>query len=352
MPSIGVAIALLSGTAYGVVQASDQDPLDAVRRSTSPDAAVMDTWIDEQITALGASTAPDRFRVFTTAFRRQRLDSRNTTAFVRMFTSRTARAAERVFAKPEVDATTAQAVARVLRDMNRVERVPGVVAGLGSNVPEVRYLCAAALADQVEEIASGRPEERRTVITALQTTGLSETNAVVLSHVYRALAYPTHVAEVLPAHLAIFDKRLAARRSGSGVVQCAELSAFEFFRDVAGGLNAAEQKALVARLAVFLRLDVERYGTRFGPTVMAFSERDCIERRVDAVEATLAGLTGKPRPIEASELLGAAVLRDEAGARQQRAALLASLHAWIGDVGKSKPGVLNDARWGVPVGAP
>ena len=352
-----IAITLFGGCLIApilvVAQVPDaaEDPLDAVRRlDAGQDTQAISEWLRQQVTELEQSRKPDRFAAFRAALKDQRTNAVNTTAFVRALASATAAVATEVFGRADGDPIVAHAMARALRDTGRIERVPGLVAGLSSDIMHVRLLCAAGLADDVNAISSDK-DRRETVIAAVRTAALKETQPIILEDLYRALAYPAQLQEVMVIYLEILDQRLEARRTKPGVVDCAEVELLEFFRRTATQLSDAQKKELVARLAVLLRLDMERYVKRFVGLRMDYFEMDCIERRLDSAEAILVALTGQPALIAESALFGKTVSKD-APAPEHKQTLLAHLATWIGDAAGNTPGLLNDPPWGVPIGAP
>jgi hypothetical protein len=147
----------------------------------------------------------------------------------------------------------------------------------------------------------------------------------------------------LDAYLAIFEKRLTDRRGGAVIADGAEVEAFEFFRtpSVLAVLNQNQREQLARPLAVFLRLDAERYNT----TGLDFYEVDRLERMMDSVEAILIELVGAGK---------GGKIRDEiaAGGQDRRAEVLTEAYKWVGHPQSKEPGALNAAPWNVAVGAP
>ncbi|MFQ5495968.1 MAG: hypothetical protein ACE5EX_11370 [Phycisphaerae bacterium] len=312
--------------------------LDAMRNRTSfgsGDQRQISDWINQEWNRF-ADLAGMRKR-----FGDQYHNPANSAAFRKEFAGRVADAAVARFARPRLSRGLSQAIARILVDLDRGETVPALLAGLVSPLPVTRFLCATGLARQRSAIAADPALLSKTIV-ALGQAGAAESDPVVLGRIYEALALPGNVPAVLDAYLTIFDKRLASRRGPLIIADGAELAAYEFFRisAVAGALDDGQKAKLVARLAVFLRIDAERYQTGN----LAFPERDHIERALVGVEAvfTALGITG------GGDIRGALA----AGGTGMRAAVVAEVYKWIGDPKSKKTGPLNAAPWNLSAGAP
>jgi hypothetical protein len=265
----------------------------------------------------------------------------------------TARVAAAQFARADLNRDVAHALAQILIDMNRVEAFPGVVAGLKSTDVRARYLCAKGLGS-LQRAISGDQATFDQAVEALRVAGLAESDPVVLGRIYQALAYPSRVGDVFESYLNLLDKRLQDRRGAAVKADGAEIFAYEFFRTpaVVAGLDQGQKAQLVGRLAVFLRLDAQRYND---PTIappqdkempdLNFDERDRIERMLDAVEELLESIVGAGRGGSIREALSA-------GAYDERQAVLREAYRWVGDPEANEPGALNEAPWNVAVGAP
>ncbi len=284
------------------------------------------------------------FSAFRDRLTQQYEHTNNSEQFRVQLTAQIAQVAAQQFAKPNLEGEIAYSLAYVLTDMNRLETLPGLLAGLKSPDARARYLCAKALAANKRLIAADKANLDKTV-QALVTAGLVEADGVVLGRIYDALAYPGQAATVLGNYLQLFDKRLAHRRKATVIVDGAEWYAYEFFR-APGALNAlnAQQKAqLAARLSVFLRMDAERYST----SELGFDEIDNIERLLDGVEAILsdAQMVGPGKGGKMRDALSV-------GGHGNRQTLLQEAYRWVGDPKDNTPGALSEAPWSVPVGAP
>lgn len=341
-------------------QASPEDAtIDAMRALASihtADQRRIMGWVQTQVDRLAEAAAdarepedPNRgtnaqnaaFRHFRERFRQQFNHPRNSDAFRVQLLAQTAHIAAEEFGEPDLDDTVAWGLARALVEMGGPESLPGLIAGLRSKAHTARFICARGLRKQREHI--GRDKDKLgNLIRAVQEAGLVETSPVVLSHLYRALAYPAHALEVFPVYLSLMDKTLAYRR-GSGVVATgAEVEAFEFFRTprVLNGLNSDQKAQLVQRLALFLRLDAQRYNT----PVLEFDEMVNLELSMDAVEAILTVLVAGKSAAIAGEL--------HKGGHQRRAEILQQVYSWVGNPETKEAGALNSAPWNVAVGAP
>jgi hypothetical protein len=140
--------------------------------------------------------------------------------------------------------------------------------------------------------------------------------------------------------------RLEQRRGKVVFVDRAELDALEFFRQpaVLNALNANQKADLANRLATFLRLDAERYSSRDLGGDIAARERECVERRLDALEACLAALVGGGGGDVRGDL--------KQGGHGRRQVIMQQVYAWIGHPATQRAGALNKAPWNVPIGAP
>ena len=301
-------------------------------------------WVHVQVDKLAAT--PDAGRqaaavAFRKTFKTQYQNPANSPPFKAQLAAQTATVAAAQFGNAKLDQWVAYALARVLVDMGGVETSAGLFAGLKSKHEPARYLCAEGLSAQKTAIAAdkGKLDE---ALQALREAGLAESSPIVLGRIYLALAHATQVPAVLDAYLAIFEKRLTDRRGGAVMADGAEVEAFEFFRtpSILAALNQNQKEQLARSLAVFLRLDAERYNT----TGLDFYEVDRLERMMDSGEAILADMVpGKGGKI-----------RDEiaAGGQDRRAEVLAEAYKWVGHPQSKEPGALNTTPWNVPVGAP
>jgi len=304
-------------------------------------------WVQSKVTGLTSTPEKDRPAAalkFRETFRSQFENPANAPAFKTQFPVQTAAVAAGQFANTSLDSTTSAALARALLDMSHPETVPGLIAGLKSSHAQTRYLCAAGLARPAVKAAIAADKEKlATAVQAVKAAGVTEMNPVALSRIYLALSIPEQPAAVLDAYLAIFEQRLKSRRAGA-TADAAEIDAFEFLRNpvVARTLNADQKSQLAKLIAVFLRLDAERYVT---PT-LDFAEIDLLERRLDAGEDILASLVD-------SQAKGGKV-REElaAGGHDRRAEVQNEVYKWIGHPETKEPGALNAAPLNVPLAAP
>ncbi len=293
-------------------------------------------WVERQVEKLtGFITFRDRFTA-------QYEHENNSQQFRLQLAAQTAKVAATLFGRPNPRGETAYSLAHVLAIMDRPETLPGLTAGLKSSDARARYACAKGLASLTRSIAADKAKLDQT-IKALRETGLAESDPVVLGRIYEALAYPDQSAAVFDSYLKLFDKRLLVRRSPAVIADGAEVYAYEFFRTprVISALDAGRKSELVARLAVFLRMDAERYST----ANLHFDEIDRIERLLASAEAILSNVVGNSKGGRIREALSA-------GGHGNRQAVLQEAYLWVGDPNNNTPGALNEPPWNVPVGAP
>lgn len=326
----------------GVVRAQSGNPLDSsvdtIRQLTAISQSDQDRilrWVQYEVDNLQG------FGPFRQRFRDQYNDTGNSAAFKTDLARQTAQVAGARFAAQGVAGQVARSVAQILVDMNVVETVPGLVAGLRSADSGARYLCAKGLSAQKVAIAADNAT-LTSVVAGLSAAGSTEQDPVVLGRIYEALGYGGQLAAVFDVYIKLFDQRLQFRRGAAVVADGAENYAYEFFRasTVAGALSATQKKQLVGRVAVFLRFDAERYNT----ANLSFDEMDRIERVLDGAEEILAASTG----------ITGGNIRDRlrAGGFGNRAAVVVEAYRWVGDPKASQPGALSAAPWSVPLGAP
>jgi len=344
---LGVPLLLI-----GSVRAQDATPEDETINTirTLPQINLADQrriadWVEVQAVKLAATPDAERQAAavaFRKTFRTQFENPANSPPFKTQLSAQTATIAAAQFDNAKLDQWVAYALTRVLVDMGGIETLPGLFAGLKSKHEPARYLCADGLSAQKTAIAADKAKLDEEV-QVLRVAGLAESSPIVLGRIYLALAHPTQVPAVLDAYLAIFEKRLTDRRVGAVTADGAEVEAFEFFRtpSVLAVLNQNQREQLARPLAVFLRLDAERYNT----TGLDFYEVDRLERMMDSVEAILIELVGAGK---------GGKIRDEiaAGGQDRRAEVLAEAYKWVGHPQSKEPGALNVAPWNVAVGAP
>lgn len=318
------------------------DPIRTLTAIGPADQRVIAEWIQAKLAALSAESSKDpnaaltaARTVFTDLYNR----GGNTPAFQTEFT----RQATDLFAaqwsvgepKPAVD----RALARILVDLNRVETVPALLAGMKSRDSATRFLCARALAAQRTAVASDREQWER-VLAAVRQAGAAETDAVVIGQLYAILAHPQQAAQVIDPMLGIMERRLEVRRSAGLVEDGAELQVYEFLRTpgVLNALTPEQKNRLVQLLAGLLRFDAERYSA----PQLSGTEVELITRSLDGIESILVDLGLKGGDIR-NEL--------SLGGHERRGEVLQQAHLWIGDKEANKPGTLNAAPYNVPLGA-
>jgi hypothetical protein len=341
-------VLLAAGVTSG--QTTDDAVIDQIRdRSdiSSTDKDRIEKWLEGKVDTLANADDPNAaLQKLHTNFE----DARNSPEFNTQLAITLSTVAKNRFAETSIDMSTAFVLSRQLAYLRRIETLAALQAGLKSPNPIVRYYMARGMTDIRDKIALDENAVQST-LAALREAAKTEGDPVVLGHFYRAMQFPGKVPEVLAAYLDIFDQRLAARRASGQVNDGSEIEAYEFFRDqaVLGQLNQTQQIELVKRLAVFFRLDAERYNDPqleppVGKVNLKFSEQDSLERSLIAVEHILTLLVnGQGRKVE-SEL--------QSGGWSRRQAVLTSVYAWVGDKGTNQQGVLNAAPWNVPLGSP
>ena len=345
---LGVPLLLI-----GSVRAQDATPEDETINTirTLPQISPADqrriaAWVQVQADKLAATPDAER-QAATVAFRKtfktQFENPANSPPFKTQLSAQTATIAATQFENSKLDQWVAYALTRVLVDMGGVETSAGLFAGLKSKHEPARYLCAEGLSAQKTAIAADKAKLDE-VVQVLKAAGLAESSPIILGRIYLALAHSNQVPAVLDAYLAIFEKRLTDRRGGAVIADGAEVEAFEFFRtpSVLAVLNNPSQREQLARpLAVFLRLDAERYNT----TGLDFYEVDRLERMMDSVEAILTELVGAGKGGKIREEIAT-------GGQDRRAEVLAEAYKWVGHPQSKEPGALNTAPWNVAIGAP
>ncbi len=362
--AILASVVVLSVSPTYAQTAADQ-AIDAIRRlgNIGPnDQRQIKKWIEIQVDRVARTPQPnaprpdgfnaEAFKAFRTRIQEQLRNTQNTPAFVAQFAQQITIVAGDRFAQRNAGTGVIRGLARSLLDVNRVETVPGLLAGLKVADQSARYLCAHglfALRTAIADDAGLFPQ----VSEALGEAGQTEGNAAVLGRIYEALAYPNQVAVVFPIYLQIFDARLQNRKTHGSGADRAEIFAFEFLREqMVTSLNNNQRAELAQRLAVYLRLDAMRYND---PSLaspdglkapdLGYTERELLARRLDACEAILAAMVGNDRGGDIRGVLN----REGHAARQD---IVVEAYKWIGDAETNITGALNAAPWNVPDGAP
>ena len=348
--------AILLGCASAWAQTTSPGPagtaLDAIRGRAptgEADDKVLDEWIAAEVRSLLEAPDPVRADAFRTAFKTQIADAKNAPEFTGRFAERTAQA----FAKELADcaklaAPAARAMAWVLTDFKRAGTVDGLEAGLKcADKPDVRFLCAGAFSALRDTIGPNAVLLERT-LRILREAGQAETNGVVVAAIYDALQFTgsDRLAGGAEAMLDVLEARLQKRKAFPGGPVCdgGELRVLAFFQKNA--LPQALKERLVGRLAVMLRLDVERLaqaGAKPGEAVLSESEQAALAESLDLCEALLAQLVA---PGNAPNVRGA--LKKAPDVRTPEMKL--ELNKWIGT--EETPGILNETPWKVAKGAP
>lgn len=340
-------------------QAGGVEVLDAIRARTTlsdSDRDQIKRWIDAEVDKLkGAQTPLDAKWLTATRsiFVSQFDNSANSEPFRDQFVDRFAAVSAERFATPDIKPGLAFALALVLVEFDRVQSVPGLIAGLKSKDAGARLQCVKGLAALRGAIAQD-DDLFRAVVAALKDAGLAEEHPVILKRIYLALAYTGRVGDVADVYFELFDRRLQYRGGPAVIADGAELEAYEFFRTpgVADALNADQKIKLVGFLAVFFRMDAERLNdSDFAPApnqgggAVRFRELDTLQRMLSAVDAILRTLVTPATPaiptVDSKLMAGDSSL-----------SILQLVQQWVGEGEAGKAGQLNADPWKVPAGAP
>ncbi len=349
--ALGVTICLVSSLLSPAVRAQNRASADASVNAmrglpsiSQNDQQRIRDWVGLVVGELAAAKADVQNQASATF--RQTISSQATNpgngqAFRSQFASETAKVAATHFADASAAPIVVVSLARALLDMNAIESVPGLMAGLACKVDAARYLSARAIILQQRAIAADSAQFPL-VIQALQIAGAAETSPIVSSRIYRALAFSGQATAVLDAYLAIFDTRLGKRRT-SNTNDGAETEALLYFSDPAtlGSLNQVQKTQLVARVAILLRLDADRYNN----ALLEFVEIDNLERSLVEAETILNGATKVTNGGDITNLLNSQ-------GRTAKDLIPAEAAKWVGDATATSQGALNATPWSVPVGAP
>lgn len=295
-------------------------------------------WLGEKLAKVEQGRTPEAARSFLTEVDAEWRNSANSLAFVDAMAEQTANLAKAQFAKPDLDGTVGMALAVALSDMNSKEAWPAFLVGLESPLQSVRYVSARGLVARMKDF-SGDAKQRAEVIAAVKKAAVKETNGFILQHMYKAIAFPALDPEAFGTFLAVFDARLQVRRAGAQAVDPGEIEAFDYFAQPAilGALDQAKKVELASRLAVFLRMHAQRFGAgNVGSEEFFFIG---------------AGLSANETILSAIVVSGGGNIQGVLGAGAG-AAVMQEAVRWVGDAATQTKGVLNDAPWSVPIGAP
>lgn len=319
--------------------ACDDPNIDAMRGRASvgvSDQRRITEWVNGQVDGFSS------WKGFVGCFEKQVANGGNSPQFTQQLIQKTAEVAAGRFADPQLKAEVAHALARVLVNMNHVDTLPGLTAGLRHTDARTRFVCAHGFTKLRASIAAD-PAKLSQAVAALTAAGVKETSPAVLGRIYEALSHPAQFGAVFDAYLRMFDRRLDDRRKPGSSEDGAEIYAFEFFRNsaVINALTTEQKKRLLGSVAVFLRLDAQRYGVES----LDFDELDKIERMLDAAEQILDSIVGDQEGGKVRDALSA-------GGHGNRRAVLQEAYRWVGEAGAKTKGALNAAPWNVAVGAP
>ncbi len=322
------------------------DPLSGVRvqRNFGPSQGqAVDSWIAAQIRKLKqgvSSDAVEAAKQLRQSIRQEMNNPASTPQYISHLAERMGAAAVAEYGAGEgpEDLEVDRAIARVLKDLNRVPVRDGLVAGLKHPASEVRYLSARTFAE-LRGAISDDAATTRSVITVLKAAGVDESNGTALAAIYQALSYTQdrHRVEALTALVDVLAAQVTRRKDGQQVIATrAELTAFTFIRRVRDALTNQQLNAtLVQQLAATLALDVGRFSSAMP------AEKINLEERIEECESLLDDLT--------SPLSGGSVRKEmkkrEAGTEES---MSLELIKWVGAEGQA--GALNSSPWSVPVG--
>jgi hypothetical protein len=331
------AVGVFSAVATAQQPVAGDPAVEELRRripSGANDDATIDAWLNRLFDGLGADAATaDLFRNSIT---KVYTDGDTTAEFRTRLTTRLAEIAKtKLTASPPLSQDNARAVVWTMRDMDRPETAPSLLAALKHPAPDVRYLAVRGLMVLKDRIAAD-PALLRTVVDGARAGLMGEPNGVVAEWAYRALK-ALNTPDAAEVMVTLLESRVDRYRNGSRYADGAEKSACQLLAGADTPQNL--QKRIVNALATLLRLDVEVY------TAGAFveDEQDAIERRVVACESLLEQIVkpGKTGGIRAEmQNPGPGVA----------ASIQIELLAWIGSA--SSDGALNTGPWSVPKGAP
>lgn len=317
---------------------TDNPAMEDLRKRTPAgenDRQTIDDWLEAEFGEIRSS--PGRFRNIVN---RVREAADTTQPFRDALAERIGLFAESKLAGADLPPGQASELLRTLLDLDHVRTRPGLVAGLKLSQPAGRYLAVKGLRGLRDRLTSD-PAQVSAFIDALREAGAREPNGVVAERIYDALALPTPTQEVIAAFDAMIGARIERYARGALFADEAELTGISYLSTI--NLNRDQSAGFVGRLAMLLRLDIERYvaGLRaqFNP-----GQRDAIERRVWVTEEFI------ERAVRPAAGQGGN-LREEMGtAAPDVSGLIMELNNWIGT--PQTPGPLNEAPWNVPVGAP
>lgn len=318
-------------------------------------------WIQfevDQLTDLPKNNGSDGFhaagfKTFLRRFLRQKNDTGNTNAFLTQLSTQTAAVATQTFQQAGGSITAIRSLARAIFELSTPETLAGSLVGIQTADNASRFLCAKIITNLRSTISQNQGTQNQ-VMQTLQNAGMAETDPIVLGQIYTALKIGNDNSSLLNAYEKIFDQRLKKRKAQMVKVDGAEMHAFDILRQptVVNAMNANQKSSLAQRLAVFMRLDAQRYNdpmiappTEAGQPDFNFRERDVIERRLDAVEDILTAIAGSNKGGKVRN-----VLANEGF--DGRGNILNEVHKWIGNAQANTRGVLNNAPWNVRVGAP
>lgn len=337
---LATAIIHASGLAVLAQESSstDSEALDLLRAQTptASDHPVIDGWIKAQVDKLQASASdPAAALSFARQFSEMYNDSRNSDAFRRTFSDRTAQVLVAAVGGG-LDSIVARGFARVLLELREARGLEVMLAALRTNDPVARYLAAKALAAVKADIEADAQLSASTLRT-LGEIGAAEGNGVVAAELYKAMHYPQRGDDSLKAVLVALDGRLALLEQPGTRIERAELAAI----GVLEGLSDRDKAGVAQRLAKLLRICVQRYN--LDDPMFRMYEQAAIEETIYQAELLLKKLTGLQR---APDVTG----KFEKGGPAVRVEMEIDLNKWIGTA--QDEGELNKAPWNVERGAP
>ncbi len=368
---LGLSLLFSSRAGWAQETSPEDENVNAIRNAPVISAngdRLIAQWVQAKVDKLAAAPETDHLGAlaeFRKAFAGYDDAGANSEQFRTHLAAQTAAIAARLIGKNPTSLIVARSLAHVLAEMNertpRTETFSGLVAGLTSPLQVVRYLCAKGLAALRGGIAADKAKLTEGV-AALGGAGLVETSPIVLGRIYLALAHRNQVDAVFDAYMAVLDKRLTFRRGSAVIADGAEYEAYEFFRkaNVLSALSNDQKAQLVRRVAVFLRLDAQRYASpdlqgnrktdeeEDRPKVVVdfevYREGVRLEQLLDGGEAILEAIVGSAAGTIRAEL--------RAGGHSRCRQVLQQAYLWVGNPQTKAPGALNKAPWDVEIGAP
>ncbi len=336
---------LLTASAPAIAQPVVDDPKLEELRVRAPsgdnDNRTIDDWIKRELGKLGPGMPASSTSGLRSELRRIRTDpSTHAACSAALSTRLGVVAAEELADGAKLGPVAATELVWAMIDVDDPSTEAGLAAALKHPRMEVRYLAAVGLRRLRDRIASAAdPSKKAAYISVIREAGVAETNGVIVERLYDALAFPTVTDASFDAIVAILDARLKRYQDGAPLIDDAEPTLIEYCAHAT--FTQVQTAKIVRRLAVLLRLDVERMANDH----LVPAERDALERRIIICEELLKQWV-RPAAGEGGNLQREIAV----GGATVGPVLKLELINWIGS--PQSPGVLNASPWNVPVAAP